>query len=63
MTWLIVGGVAADDEAYKDEGLSPGTKYYYRVTAFNTNDMEPAAGPSSVAKGKTMPRKGALAAK
>ena len=55
LTWLIVGGTAADDASYKDEGLAPGVRYYYRVTAFNTNDTEPAAGTSVVVQGATVP--------
>jgi hypothetical protein len=54
-TWLIIGGTAADDASYKDEGLVSDVRYYYRVTAFNTNDTEPAIGTSVIVRGATLP--------
>jgi hypothetical protein len=53
INWMLVGSVAADHTSFDDDGLMARTKYHYRVTAFNTNDTEPAAGPSAVAGVKT----------
>jgi hypothetical protein len=53
INWNLIGSVTAGLETFDDHGLVPRTAYYYRVSAFNTNDTEAAAAPSAVAKGKT----------
>jgi hypothetical protein len=55
--WMLIGVVGADQQTYEDEGLAPRTVYYYRVSAFNTNDTEAtdaAARTSGIARGKTV---------
>jgi len=36
-TWVQVGTVGANVQAYQDTGRSPGTTYYYRVRAYNAS--------------------------
>lgn len=35
-----VADLAADSTSYKDEGLDPGTQYFYRVTAYTSDGQE-----------------------
>ncbi|MBT8063340.1 MAG: fibronectin type III domain-containing protein, partial [Gammaproteobacteria bacterium] len=36
--WAALASVGADVTAYADNGLNPGTEYFYRVQAFNVSD-------------------------
>ena len=58
ITWSVVGSVEADVKVYENTGLTPGTKYYYRVRAFNatvfseySNLTDPSTPAANVALG------------
>ena len=36
-TWSQIGSVGADVTTYTDTGLTAGTRYYYRIRAYNSS--------------------------
>jgi hypothetical protein len=45
--WVKVGTTNQDVTTYSDTGLSPGTTFYYRVSAFNAGGVSPASNVAS----------------
>ena len=43
--WKVITAPATDDESYTDDGLTPGVKYYYSLTASNSSGT---GAPSAV---------------
>jgi len=47
-TWLTAGTVAADTTTFDDAGLAEGTKYYYKVAAYNAVGSSPESAIAAV---------------
>lgn len=52
---VIASNVAAGTTTFADQTVQPGTKYAYRVRAFNTSGFSPYSAPASATTAKDLP--------